>query len=261
MGHERIGMLPRSTKWRAVVDDLAKYSHNNASVSTLSNKVLDNVRSRFADISNDKGVNAAFSFLVTMALSGKTNKSTEELTKAEIELDRNASELQIAKEIGRWVEKNMQSREYGELAKAAAIDTVAAWSIKIRTGQETFFGKAETNEEIWLKAKDGSGFCELSRLFFSKFTERYLCYFLEREAGSQFSSWDDSSRLRRELNDYIQKVSRYAFETAKITESFAAGWYNKNTKEGLPSAKQIRGFLWMAFEKLREELRREKESQ
>ena len=261
MGHERIGLLPRTTKWRTIIDDLARYSHNNADVGTIGSRVLENVRHRFADISDDKGVNAAFSFLVTMAFSGKSRKSTQELTQAEIRVDRNASDIQIAKEVNRWVEKNVQSRECGELAKAAAIDTISAWSDKIRTGQESFFGKSETNEEIWGKASDGSGFCELSRLFFSKFTERYLSYFIEREASSQFISWEDSARLRKELNDHIQRVSKYAFETAKITESFAAGWYNKNTKEGLPSAKQVRGFLWMAFEKLREELRREKERQ
>lgn len=71
------------------------------------------------------------------------------------------------------------------------------------------------------------------------------------------SSWEDRERLKDELQEHIQKVSRYAFETAKITESFAAGWYNKHTKESIPSKKDIRGFLWLAFEKLREELRRE----
>jgi hypothetical protein len=258
MGHERIGFLPRTTKWRTVVDDLARYARGNASVDIIGRKVLDNVRDRFADIADDEGVNAAFSFLVLMAYAAKVQKPVNQLTENGIKLDVQASELQVVKELAKWVERNVESREYSEIAKASAIDAISSWSDRLRTGQESLFGKAESNEDIWRKASDGSGFCELSRLFFSKFTERYLSYFVEREAGSQFLTWEDSGKLRRELSDHVQSVSKYAFETAKITESFAAGWYNKNTKEGLPTRKQIRGFLWLSFEKLREELKRER---
>jgi hypothetical protein len=261
MGHERIGFLPRSIKWRTVIDDLARYLRKNVEIETIGKIVLDNVRNRFADIADDKGVNAAFSFLILLTYSAKAQKPINELTNNAIKLNAQASDLQVSKELGKWVERRVESREYSEIAKAAAIDAIGDWSEKLRTGQEDIFGKAETYEDVWRKASNGSGFCELSRLFFSNFTERYLNYFIEREAGSYLASWEDGQNLKNELREHIQSVSKYAFETAKITESFAAGWYNKNTKEGLPTRKQIQGFIWLSFEKLREELRREKELQ
>lgn len=257
MGHERTGVLPRTTKWRNVVDELARYSRNNVDVGTIGKKVLENVRSRFSDIADDGGVNAAFSFLLVMACAGKNQTSASEVAKNVIGVSLSDSEIQLAKGVNRWIENNVESREYGEIAKEAVIDTISDWVNALKTRQEVLFGKADTNEEAWTKASDGAGFCELSRLFFSNFTERYLRYFLERELGAQLSNWDDPNRLRDELHQYIKKASKYAFETAKITQSFAAGWYNKNTKEGLPSQKKVSGFLWLAFEKLREELKRE----
>ena len=80
MGHERIGFLPRSIKWRTVIDDLARYSRKNVEIETIGKTVLDNVRNRFADIADDKGVNAAFSFLILLAYSAKTQKPINELT-------------------------------------------------------------------------------------------------------------------------------------------------------------------------------------
>lgn len=59
------------------------------------------------------------------------------------------------------------------------------------------------------------------------------------------------------MSRHVDDVSRHAFETAKIMQSFAAGWFNKHAKEGLPTNASMRGFLRLALGKLREELRRE----
>jgi hypothetical protein len=40
-------------------------------------------------------------------------------------------------------------------------------------------------------------------------------------------------------------------------QSFAAGWFNKYAKAGMPNNDEIKGFLKLSFEKMREEFRRE----
>lgn len=59
------------------------------------------------------------------------------------------------------------------------------------------------------------------------------------------------------LSSHIDDVSRHAFETAKITQSFAAVWFNKHLKTGLPDDEAKAAFLSLAFGKIRDELRRE----
>ena len=63
--------------------------------------------------------------------------------------------------------------------------------------------------------------------------------------------------FRQQLQKHLGDVSKHSFETAKITQSFAAGWFNKNAAKDQPSIAQLRHFLSYAFEKLREDLRRE----
>jgi hypothetical protein len=110
---------------------------------------------------------------------------------------------------------------------------------------------------VWGRASNGAGFCELSRLFFAKFTERYLNYFLEREASAALPTIEDRQRFREQLRQHVDQVSQHAFEKAKITQSFAAGWYNRHARRGRPSRLEVERFLSIAFGKIREELLRE----
>ena len=61
--------------------------------------------------------------------------------------------------------------------------------------------------------------------------------------------------------DHIDDVSHHAFETARITQSFAAGWFNRYARDGMPTADEISGFLSHSVGKLREELLREESPQ
>ena len=107
------------------------------------------------------------------------------------------------------------------------------------------------------KARD---FASSLGFYFGKLTERYLNYFLDRAASSAFPTIKQRDQFQGEIRTHIDDVSKHAFETAKITQSFAAGWFNLHTKEKVPDAKEIEGFLTLAFGKLRDELRREEEA-
>ena len=65
------------------------------------------------------------------------------------------------------------------------------------------------------------------------------------------------ARKTARLEDHVDVVSHHAFETARITQSFAAGWFNRYASQGMPTADEISGFLSHSVGKLREELRRE----
>ena len=123
--------------------------------------------------------------------------------------------------------------------------------------QRSLFTDPGDPRDIWQRADNGAGFCEVSRLFFSKFTERYLNYFLEREASASMATVSERDRLASQLRDHIDGVSKFAFETSRITQSFAAGWFNNHARGRNPSRDESRDFLNVAFGKMREELRRE----
>ena len=97
-------------------------------------------------------------------------------------------------------------------------------------------------------------------MFLSKYTERYLKYFLEREASIALNTVQDRQNFSDNIAEHINAISKHAFETSKITQSFAAGWYNKHAKNNLPTDGEVESFLKLAFGKIREELWREGDS-
>ena len=256
MGHERVGALPRTKRWRDVVHGIAEASSLDGDVHGLANATLRNVRQRLQDVPADTGFVASFEFLLGLAVSARAQGKAASPRTPTINLEENPSALRLARALAEYVTDRRQSAEYAEIARKAATDVIATWTQE-QTRQLTITGDHERSAEIWSRASDGRGFCEVSRLFFGKFVERYLNYFIGREASAYLSTTEDRERLARRLAEHIDGVSHHAFETSKITQSFAAGWFNRYAAEGMPNAEQISGFLSHAVGKLGEELLRE----
>ena len=188
MGHERIGYLPRSKKWNTIVKDIGSYSTNNDNISQIAQSTTKNVRTRFNRIGNDEGVIAAFKFIILLSQSTKQNNPYNFLSGYEINLPPNFNIFDLAQSVQDFISKNENSREYATFATQSMIDTISEWSKKNQLQQSLVFDENNSPFEIWRKASNGASFCELSRIFFSSFTERYLKYFLEREASSKINN-------------------------------------------------------------------------
>ena len=255
MGHERVGSLPHSKPWRDIVAQMASSTGAAEEVAHIADATLNNVRLRLRQVSNDDGVSAAFQFLIALAKSAISNEHFAGSDSPRIDFDRSPTTMRLVSELRSWVDQHQGSKEYAELAKKACADAMVLWSEQQRQ-QRSLFGDGNDSKGVWQKADSGAGFCEVSRLFFSKFTERYLNYFLGREASSVARGATERDALERQLRSHVDGISGYAFESAKITQSFAAGWFNQHARSSVPNEGEIKGFLAVAFGKMREELRR-----
>ena len=205
---------------------------------------------------HDDGVVAAFQFLVVLAKSSSTDVPHDPTSTPAIDLDQNPTTLQLVRSLRSWVDNHARSQEYADLAKKAGADALAMWAAQT-TSQRTLFRDQASSREIWQRANNAAGFCRLSRFFFAKFTERYLNYFLCRDASAASSDVTARDDFAQGLESHIDGVARYAFESSLITESFAAGWFSKFARDSWPHQDGLRGFLAIAFNKMREDLRRE----
>lgn len=256
MGHERTGALPPSKPWRDVVAQMASFSGSAEEVAALAQSTLENVRTRFQKLHRDAGVIAAFQFLIALAKSASSDGLLAKSFAPAIDFDGEPSTLQLVKELRSWVDTQQGSREYADIAKKASADAIMLWSEK-QSEQPTLFSNDYNSKEIWQRADSSAGFCEVSRLFFAKFTERYLHYFLDREASAALTSIRERDHLGTQLREHIDGVSNYAFEASRITQSFAAGWFSNHAREKFPSHEESAAFLSIAFGKMQEELLRE----
>jgi hypothetical protein len=248
MGHERIGLLPKSKKWRDIVNLLSDFQGDPESVKEIAARTLSNVQKKLSELQDDKGFNEAFKFLVAAAGSFSSAKLLN-LESLNIALPDNPSPISFAIALKRWLPSNTLS-EIGAIAQEAAVDALAGFYRQHMPVSTDLFGTIPA-EKCWKEMSTAGGFSELARLFFSNYTNRYLNYFLDREAAHSFGS------LTKRL-DFSEQVNRHAFETAKITQSFAAGWYAKQLKNNkFPSNQSIKEFLRVSSSKLFEEIKRE----
>lgn len=247
MGHERVGVLPKTKRWRAIVAEIAAADVLPSDVPEIARHTLNALGSRYADLATDASVGKAFEFLVDMARSAGGQEGALDIAQK--------SALSVVAELGRSLGVE-GSRETAEIVKRAGADAIGTWAKDNATSQQELFSETAPRNR-WTGLGTGAGFCELSRLFFSRLTERYLSYFLDREASAALPNLGARAQFGRELQLHLADISKHSFETAKITQSFAAGWYNKYAAKGRPTDEQMRDFLSYAFSKLREDLRRE----
>ncbi|QOI43601.1 hypothetical protein [Leptospira interrogans] len=253
MGHERLGILPKTRSWINITSNLgAAIEENPEFASKLAGQTLLQVRQRYEKLKNDSGVQAAFSFLIAICSQNLPSNVEGKFTNVDLNLESNPSPLSIAFGLTEWVEKHKDKQEYAELAARAAADTIAKW-YRENSEQNLLFESGLTATDVWGNFS-GSDFCVISRNFFANLTERYLKYFLERSASELSPDLNSRKKFEQALSSFMNEVSNHAFETSKITQSFAAGWYNKNVKNSRPADKEVAGFLKVAFGKLREEI-------
>jgi hypothetical protein len=257
MGHERHGLLPKTARWRGIVTQIAAAAGADFDVSGVSAATLGNVRQRFRNLALDEGTTTAFRFLVSLAVASQNRGEGEGPSRLLSSPHDRPTPLKLTRALQDAVAQAAGRPEYGAIAEGAAADALAAWYEAHVPRQADLFGSFATAEEVWAGTGNGAGFCELSRLFIGKLTERYLNYFLEREASQVLPSAGDRERFSQEISAHLDRISQHAFETAKTAQSYSAGWFNRNAIGGMPAETEIRGFLSYAYAKMRDELVRE----
>jgi hypothetical protein len=253
MGHERVGTLPKTKRWNVIVREMANCGTAGFDVSGIAAQTLTNVQKRFRFIEQDAVTQAAFTFLVSVAVLSRDPDNPALLQSLLPEPTERLTPLKLAKALRYYTGEAGTRTEYGLIAECAATDALALWYDQHKT-QPSLFTSSENTYDVWHQAGNAAGFCELSRLFFSKYVERYLNYFLEREASTVLTVVDDRNQFHEAIQSHVDEVSRHAFETAKITQSYAAGWFNRHASEGSPSDEAMSNFLAYAFKKMRDEL-------
>lgn len=254
MGHHRLGWLRKTKAWNEIVELMGQYGIDNKDITTIAFRTIKQVQKRYERLENDPSVKTSFDFLLKLAHAFRQKNPEQYLIENKIIERGTLTPLKLAKAAKEYNTKNVVSEEYETVAKQALVDTINRWySDNIERGR-SLFSEGIDSVEIMRKAAEPSGFCEITRLFFANYTERYLKYFLEREASTVINNVEVRKSFSNEIDKHIEDVSKHAFETAYITQSFAAGWYTKNALDKEPEESSVKGFLSKSFNKMKAEL-------
>lgn len=253
MGHIRLGALPQTRKWREVVALLEKENTSTAEIAAAS---FDASQKGLQKAAADVGLIHSFWLLTQVITASQGKNFVSDLRAAGIDVSHSPSLLEITTAFTKAFDSHLRQvknrSDIGEMAQMAATETITAF-----VGRETQSLFGTTTEDIrsaFRQLATNKQFGLLSREFFSRFTQRYLSYFLSRElsnhvgSGKRFSSISDHTEFKRALEGHCHQA-------AEIVEKFSGGWFSKtNYFEGQISQEKTAGYVYVALKKLRAEL-------
>lgn len=257
MGHERIGFLPKTKRWNAIAQQLSLYEGKSISSTKIAQDTLSCIQTSYKKLPYDESVTKAIKFLVLLSISAKHEDQVQFLNQNGFAVNNSVSLFSLLSSARCYITTEKGSLEVNKIVKDSILQAITTYEREQQQGQISLF--EGNGKEVWKDVCSGSAFCELARSFFAALTDRHLKYYVERAAACEINDLYKLQKFKSDLSNLSETISHHAFETSKIMQSFAAGWFNKNVSDSLPPDSSVEGFLRISFGKMREEFRREAE--
>jgi hypothetical protein len=252
MGHQHLGVLPRSLKWQQVI----KLISGGADVHDVAAATSIAAERQMADASDDPAVKHAVWLLTQIPIAAGKEDFAVELRKLGLAVSDPPTLLEIAAAMSGAIDRHVARKggrtDLGEMAQLSAVESLNA--IAGRELPDLFGASAEKTKAAFRGLGTVKQFAVLARDFFSRLTRRQLDYFLSRQL-SQHVGLQSRFRTVREHRDFIEALDLHCRETSRIIKEFSGEWFSKTNHEGGITETKAGHFAHVAFKKMREELR------
>jgi hypothetical protein len=255
VGHIRIGVLPKTRKWRQVIGLLnSKESSTPDIAAEAANAAKEFLREKRFDSS------LAFSYwlLTQITYRAKQDDFVSALRNIELDISKVSNSFDFVGQVADFsrnqIKKRGESFPFSDIAQLALREVLME---SIGEESKSIFGTSlEDIKRACRKYSSPGQFSKLARLYFSKVFTRGLRFLIDKGsannvgAGKRFDSIFD-------LAEFNVALEAYCYQSAKIVERFAEGWYSKRNWQGEISEKDAQGFVAIAVEKFQAEIARD----
>jgi hypothetical protein len=253
MGHNRLGRLPRTRRWREVVSLL---DQGPEATSRVAGAVVQAAESALRELANDPVIADAIQTLIRITWASRSASFNDELRALGLSAA-DTSALSVIAAIGDHIRESVarhpESSYFGEIAALAArsalTDTV------LQQGPGLFSSSADDVQRAFREYSTRDRFGELARRFFADFMSRSLRSWVDRELSNHVGQQRVGNIA--EASDFLKAIDTYTWQAARIVEDFAGGWYSKRNWElgGEITRDEAQKFVAVSLRKLRAELR------
>lgn len=251
MGHLRTASLPDTEPWRRVVALVAE----GAEVGSVASATMEAAKKGLEKSKGDPGLCHAVHLLTQLVLAARTDNFAGALTLAGINTPSEPTTYDIIGGFSDAIDAHLRRTggrtDISEMAQVAASECLSA---HLKERSKSLFGttSAEVQSAVY-EASTKQGFSTLAHSFFSRFTQRFLTYHLDRELSNHVGGNGRFSNTSAH-NQFNAQLAVHCREAALIVRKFAGGWYSKAHFEGGISATKSRNFTNYCLTKLRREL-------
>jgi len=264
MGHTRLGEVPKTHKWKQLVERISGSGRTgnvataDVSVSGIAAQTLDATQEGLKRAANDPGVRYTFYLIAQVALAARASNWEGALSVHGIHLSEDSTVFDFTVEMQNAIDRYVSTSRSGftdlsEIAQQSAGEAIASLA-----GSRTvnlFGGSSDDVRNAIRSLSTKKGFGDLGQRFFGRFVARFLNFYLSRVTAASLGS----PRLR-DLGDVAQfndSLRIHCDQSALIVRDFCGEWFSKTVyREGI-DLRNTSKFLAIALRKIRSELVRQ----
>lgn len=266
MGHTRLGSIPTTRKWKAVVATIAggggQISVNQGAlandVERISLQTLNAADAGLNKAIGDAGLRYTFYLLIQLVLSAREGNWQERLSNIGIHLSDDATLFDLTAEVQNAIDDYLSAYErptdISEMAQQAAGEAIVRLA---GPRAVTLFGSGRDQlQSAMRELSTKKGFAQLGQVFFGRFMTRYLNFYLSRVTAASLGE----ERLQQvgDLSRFNEVLQTHCEQSAQIVRDFCGEWYSKTEfQEGI-NLNNTSNFMAIALKKLQAELKRQR---
>ena len=258
MGHTRLGPIPKTRKWEAVVrllesEDL-DIGRASAHITDIASFALGAAEGAIKQAKNDVGLTQSLYLLIRILQATREPNPVAALDNMGIRLSDNATAFQMISQFQDLLDKTIIKRGprtgVTEIAQQAAGETLSSM---LGSLEQSLF-KTSRNEilQTLRSTSTKAGFSKLGRTFFAQFLKRFLNFYLSRASASLVSS--PSFAHVGGISDFDQALELHCYQSAHIVEAFAGSWYSKASFKSTIDIDHTKRFIAVSLQKIADEL-------
>lgn len=251
MGHIRLGTLPRTRQWIQVLDLIG----SGAGTPEIAAATMDAAQGGLRDAAKDPGLVYTVWLLTQLPLAARSKDFVARLRKLGLDVSDSPGLLEVASAftgaVDAYLHRSGGRTDVGEMAQMAASEALVALG---RPASTSLFETTVADVQQTIKNfSTNKQFSTLAREFFTRFSRKYLTYFLSRElsnyvrADGRFPNIDSHAEFDQGLDLHCRQASR-------IIEEFSGGWFSKTNFKGSITKAKAAAYVHVALKKIRAEL-------
>lgn len=269
MGHTRLGKIPTTRKWKAVVSLVSTGSSTGSSatlgspnlvsqnIDAIASQTLDAAQGGLDAAINDLGLRYTFFLLTQIALAARSDNWKQQLADLGLELSDNSTLYDLTTELQSSVDdflfRNKHNSDISEMAQKAAGEAI---SVLASPKSTSMFGNGLDQVQIAIKdLSTKKGFSTLGQKFFGLFMSHFLNFYLSRVTATNINS--RTVQQVGEISRFNEALRTHCEQSARVVHDFCGEWYSKTEYQKGIDLDNTSGFVAIAVKKLQAELRQQ----
>lgn len=259
MGHTRLGEIPKTRRWEAVVGivggeivDDVKLSPED--VKNIAQETLNAAQEGLKKASNDLGVRFTFYLLTKIIQFSKEQKWQNKFAEFGINLPENATVFdlttQLQSSIDNFLYEHDGPSDLSEIAQQSAGEAIVRL---VGPHSISLFGEGRNELLVALRRlSTKKNYSKFGQIFFGNFVTRFLNFYLSRITASSTGT----HRLRQigDLANFNKILQIHCEQSAWVVHNFCGEWYSKTNYLSEINLANSSAFIAVAFKKLKKEL-------